>query len=90
MQVRGDVVARLMTDLGRARRACMLTSRELAKLSRVRPVQLFLAERYGTSLLKPIERERVARALAIFIRARQRELTGLLPAGQRVFRGERR
>ena len=90
MQVRRDIAGKLLADLGRARRAAMLTSRELAKLSRVRPVQLFLAERYGTSLLKPIERERVARALAIFILARRRELTELLPAGQRVFRGERR
>jgi hypothetical protein len=90
MRVQRHVAKTLLEDLGRSRRACMLTSRELARLARVSPVQLFLAEYHGLNLLKPIERERVARALAIFIRARRRELTELLPAEQRVFRGERR
>ncbi len=84
MRVRDDVAGRLMEDLGRARRACMLTSRELARLARVSPVQLFLAEYHGLNLLEPAERKRVAEALVTFILSRRRELAELVPARRRM------
>ena len=86
MQVRDDAVARLMADLGAARRAAGLTSGELSELAQVHPMQLFVGEHYGAGWLESDERERIARALLTVILSRRRVLAGLVPEERRVMK----
>ena len=79
MRVHDDAVAKLLPDLGKALRACMLTTQELSKLARVPSRRLLLAESHGIDFLEPSERKRVAQALVTFILSRRRTLAELVP-----------